>query len=63
MNLGKASRFLGIRITRNRTKGLIAVDQTEYIDEILRRFNMTDCNQALTPLDLNQRMHSADSVE
>jgi len=55
-DLGKASKFLGIRITRNRAKGLIAIDQTEYIDEILRRFNMTDCNQVLTPLDPNQKL-------
>lgn len=43
-DLGEASKFLGINISRNRNGGTISIDQTEYIEEILERFNMSECN-------------------
>lgn len=55
-DLGEASSVLGMRITRNRKACSIAIDQTQYIKDMLSRFGMSDCNPVSTPLDLNQKL-------
>ena len=39
-DLGDASHILGMRIERDRDEKLLYLSQTEYIDKILKRFNM-----------------------
>ena len=39
-DLGDASHILGIRIEQDRDKKLLYLSQTEYIDKILKCFNM-----------------------
>lgn len=46
-DLGLAKSCIGIRIHQNEDG--IQLDQTVYIDEVLKRFGMTDCNPAVTP--------------
>lgn len=53
-DLGEAKHCLGIRITR--TKKSIALDQQQYIEEILKKFKMSDCNPISTPMDPNQKL-------
>jgi len=55
-NLGPVSMILGINIHRNRQTKEIFLDQTEYIENILRRFNLENCNLVRTPLDVNQTL-------
>ena len=57
-NLGDITSILGIRVTRDRKNGTIAIDQEQYINEILHRFVMDDCNPVSTPMDLNQKISS-----
>lgn len=52
--LGKAKQCLGMRITRN--DGNIYLDQENYIDGMLRRYNMENCNPISTPMDMNQKL-------
>lgn len=54
--LGDASVVLGIKVERNIERGIITLDQTKYINEILRRFKMEDCNAVNTPMDTNQKL-------
>ena len=49
---------LNLRVTRDRQRGLLKIDQTQYVDEILRRFNMRECNPRKTPLDANTEWSS-----
>ena len=42
--------LLGCRITRNRARRSIKIDQEIYITSILRQFGMEHCNSATTPL-------------
>ena len=39
-DLGDASHILGMRIERDRDKKMLYLSQTEYIDKILKHFNM-----------------------
>lgn len=53
-DLGLVKQVLGLRVTRS--DGVVAIDQEQYIDKLLAKFNMVDCNAAPTPLDVNQRL-------
>ena len=39
-DLGKATYILGIRIYRDRSRGLLGLSQSTYIDKVLKRFSM-----------------------
>ena len=43
-DLGEASYVLGIKILRDRANGVLKLSQRTYIEKILRRFNMHNCN-------------------
>lgn len=49
-DLGEPKRFLGIAITRDRSKKIMKLDQSEYTQKILKRFGMLDCNTNRTPM-------------
>jgi len=55
-DLGEVKQCLGLRITRDRDAGKIWIDQSAYIEDIINRFNMQNCNEASTPLDINQKL-------
>jgi Reverse transcriptase (RNA-dependent DNA polymerase) len=48
-DLGSVSLYLGMQVVRDSVTGSISIDQNHYVDVLLDRFNMTDCNRALTP--------------
>ena len=41
-DLGEASRILGIQIYRDRSKRLIGLSQSVYIDKVLKRFSISN---------------------
>ena len=49
-DLGPVSRFLGLNIVRDRKARTIDIDQIDYIQSVLERFDMADCKPARTPL-------------
>jgi hypothetical protein len=49
-DLGEASYILGIKIYRNRSKKLIGLSQSTYIDKVLNRFNMKDSKKGFLPI-------------
>ena len=49
-DLGDASHILGMRIERDRDKKLLYLSQTEYIDKVLKHFNMEGGKALSTPL-------------
>ena len=57
-DLGEAKEFLGLRITRDLTKGTISINQTEYIDSVLKRFGMVDAKPSATPMELPSKTSS-----
>ena len=60
-DLGPASSYLGIRITRSRNTRTIWIDQEAYIENALKRFNLIDTNSTKTPLPAG--IHLAKSKE
>ena len=50
VDFGEASKVLGIRIRRNRKEGSLTIDQEEYVQGILERFEMEGCKESAIPL-------------
>ena len=53
-DLGEPRMFLGMRITRNRQNKIITIDQSEYIEKVLERFNMKESKPKDTPMVTRQ---------
>ena len=53
------SWYLGIAVNYDRSTGVTTLGQESYIDQILDRFNMTDCNPSPLPHNPNQTLTKA----
>ncbi|KAJ9546459.1 hypothetical protein OSB04_019002 [Centaurea solstitialis] len=49
-DLGEAAYILGIKIYRNRSKQLIRLSQSTYIDKILKKFRMDESKKGFIPM-------------
>ncbi|KAJ9566124.1 hypothetical protein OSB04_002090 [Centaurea solstitialis] len=49
-DLGEAAYILGIKIYRNRSKRLIGLSQSTYIDKILKKFRMDESKRGFIPM-------------
>ena len=56
-DLGEIESYLGMRIVRDRENRRIEIDQSGYIEDILRRFNMSDTNPHNMPLPAGAEVH------
>ncbi|XP_014490527.1 uncharacterized protein LOC106753252 [Vigna radiata var. radiata] len=52
-NLGRLNYFLGLEFTK--TSGVF-LHQKRYISEVLKRFNMVDCNSTTIPVIVNLKL-------
>jgi hypothetical protein len=50
-DLGEAVYILGIKIYRDRSKRLIGLSQSTYIDKVLNRFSMQDSKKGFLPMN------------
>ena len=59
-DMGEASYVIGIKIERDRYRGILGLSQEAYINKVLERFRMKDCSPSIAPivkgdkLNLNQ---------
>lgn len=60
-DLGKLSYFLGMEFTYT-TEGLI-LHQKKYAKELLKRFNMSNCNSAKSPVEVNLKLLSFENED
>lgn len=58
-DLGTAEYCIGIHIIRDRENGTISLDQEGYINNILQKFNMENCNPVSTPMDVSIKLTKA----
>ena len=54
----KPFKVLGILVTRDSHRGTLKLSQAEYIDSILQRFDMTNCNAVVTSTDKGSHLHN-----
>jgi len=50
-DLGDPNKIVGIEIERNRKQGELKISQTKYIESILEKYGLADCNPVHTPMD------------
>ncbi|KAJ1304230.1 hypothetical protein OPQ81_005394 [Rhizoctonia solani] len=50
VNLGEPKMFVGVKIDRDRAAGTIKISQGRYVEDILKRFEMSDCKPCDTPM-------------
>ncbi|GKB38387.1 retrotransposon protein, putative, ty1-copia subclass [Tanacetum coccineum] len=55
-DLGEAAYILGIKIYRDRSRRLIGLCQSAYIEKILKRFNMENSKRGLIPMQENPKL-------
>lgn len=48
-DLGDVSWILGMKLSRDRVRGVLSLDQSLYLNKVLSRFNMMDSNPVPTP--------------
>ena len=53
-DMGNVANVLGMNVTRDSKS--IKIDQTKYIEDVLARFGMSDCNPTSSPIDCNQKI-------
>jgi Reverse transcriptase (RNA-dependent DNA polymerase) len=49
-NFGEESYVLGLKIHRDRNKGILGLSQQAYIDKVLKRYGMENCKPRNTPV-------------
>src|SRR4051812_2805960 len=49
-DLGEATYILGIRIYRDRSRRLIGLSQSTYLDKVLKKFNMESSKKGFLPM-------------
>ena len=49
-DMGEASYVIGIKIHRDRSRGILGISQETYINKVLERFRMKDCSPSVAPI-------------
>ena len=60
-DLGEAAYILGIKIYRDRSRRLIGLSQSTYLDKILKKFNMDQSKKGFLPVLQGMRLSKAQS--
>lgn len=58
-DLGQIKQCLGMRV--NVKKDCITVDQEQFVNHILNRFNMSDCHGTETPMEVNLKLEKGEN--
>lgn len=57
-DLGEVSWFLGLRITRDKDKGLISLDQAQYVEKVLKKCKFDSCRSSHIPAQVGAVLRS-----
>ena len=61
-DLGEAETFLGMEIVRNRKNRTLKIKQTKYIENMAKRFGLTEAKPVYTPLDTKVNLQKYKNV-
>ena len=56
-DMGEASYVIGIKIHRDRFRGILGLSQETYINKVLERFRMKDCSPSVSPIVKGDRFN------
>ncbi|RVW67331.1 Retrovirus-related Pol polyprotein from transposon TNT 1-94 [Vitis vinifera] len=56
-DMGDATYVIGIKIQRDRFRGLLGLSQETYINKVLERFRMKDCSPSIAPIVKGDRFN------
>ena len=62
-DLGEANFCLGMSIKRDRSNGLLNINQRAYLEAVLKRFGMDDCKPVTTPLEVGTKFEKLSEDE
>ena len=62
-DLGDIQYILGLKVRRDRSKRIIYLSQSSYIESILNRFQMSSCTPVSTPMTTNHNLTSVSLPE
>ena len=60
---GEVSYILGMLVKRDRGKKLLSISQGNYLNNVLKRFNMENCKSCSTPLDVGRQFRKIDESD
>ena len=60
-DLREASYIMGIMIVRERSKRLIGLSQSTYLDKVLKRFSMENLKKGEPPIQSNSKLSKTQS--
>ena len=58
--LGKIDRCLGIEFTCDKSR--VCLQQTQYVNKLLTRSNMSECKPVLTPMEINCKLSKPEYI-
>lgn len=57
--LGPITDCLGMKIVHNKDKSTLSLSQSQYVENLLARFGVTDAKAVATPIALNAKLEKA----
>lgn len=61
-DMGQVKQCLGMRVNIDKVNHTVTLDQVDYVNQILKRFNMTDCKPVSTPIETKLSLGKSDKV-
>lgn len=58
-DLGSVKQFMGLSINIDKSKGILTIDQAQYANKILKKFEMKDCKPRSSPMEIGLRLSPA----
>lgn len=62
-DLGQVKQCLGMNVCIDKENGVITLDQESYVNQLLHKFNMTDCKVADTPMEEKLNLQKGEKCE
>lgn len=60
VSLGPVKKFLGMEIERDYERKVLKIHQKSYVEKVLQKFKMQDCNTVSTPCEMNLKLEKTE---
>lgn len=62
-NLGQVQQCLGMRVRIDKESNVVTLDQEQYVEQLLEKFNMSNCKVASTPMECKLDIDKAETCD